>query len=101
MIWSVYKYGSKSYDYYDDGKPSTTHAGAPPIAGALGDSIGIAPEAAAWRLPIGAKKIGSGTMPRGRIAALGGLSRIGMGDVDVGRIGVVAVAAYLIWRALQ
>lgn len=96
MIYSVYNYGTKSYDYYDDGRPSPTHAGAPPVSATLGDTIGVAPEAAAWRLPIGVTKIGSGSMPRGRVATAGG-----MGDVDAGRLGMIAIGAYLAWRLLR
>ncbi len=100
MTFSVWNYGRKSYDYYDDGRPNaTTHAGAPPISGTFGDAIGDPPEACAWRLPIGARKVGSGDLPQGRIATAGGLSA--MGDAGVARVGVIAVAAYLAWRFLR
>ncbi len=96
MKFSVYNYGSKSYDYYDDGKPSSTHAGAPPYT-QLAGTIGKTPEGAAWRLPVGAKKVGSGELPRGRIASLGGISS----GSDVVKYGVLAVAAYFAWRHLR
>jgi hypothetical protein len=92
MRYSVYNYGTKSYDYYDDGKPSPTHAGPPPVA-PMGD-IGETPEAAAWRVPIGARKVGSGELPQGRIASMGGLPIGG----DAVKLGLLAVAAYFAWR---
>lgn len=93
-VYSVYRYGTKSYDYYDDGRPTPTHASSPSKISLGG--IGESPEQAAWRLPPGAKKIGSGEMPRGRIASLGGLSS---GDpVTLAGLGVLA---YFAWRAFR
>lgn len=93
MRFSVYNYGTKSYDYYDDGQPSSTHAGPPPIA-TLGDAVGESPEGAAWRVPLGAKKVGSGELPQGRVASLGGF----VSDSGALRLGVIALAAYFAWR---
>lgn len=98
MIFSVYQYGSKSYDYYDDGQPSTTHAGAPPLGSTSSADIGRTPEASAWRVPIGATKIGSGEMPRGRVASMGGVAEGGGGLV---KYGALACAVYLAWRYLR
>lgn len=94
MIYSVYNYGARSYDYYDDGKPSGTHAGAPPIISMGG--IGETPEAAAWRVPVGAKKIGSGDLPRGRVASLGGDP-----GSDLPRLGIAIGLAYVAWRVFR
>lgn len=91
-VYSVYNYGSKSYDYYDDGQPAPTHAGPPPIAPMGG--IGETPESAAWRLPLGARKVGSGDLPRGKIASLGGTDTAG----DLGKLAVIAGVGYLIWK---
>jgi hypothetical protein len=100
-IWSVYKYGRNSYDYYEDGRdPSSTHAGAPP--GKLRAAMGATPEQCAWPLPAGAKKIGSGPLPQGRIASTS--SGPGMGDlpsIDATTLGIAAVIAYVAWRALK
>lgn len=92
MRYSIYNYGTKSYDYYDDGKPSSTHAGSPPFVSLGG--IGETPEGAAWRLPMGARKVGSGEFPQGRIASLGGLES----GADVVKLGALALAAYFAWR---
>ena len=95
-IYSVYRYGTKSYDYYDDGKPAPTHASSPKSFSLGG--IGESPDAAAWKLPIGAKKIGSGEMPRGRIASSGLGSFSGGDGVKLAGLGL---AAYLAWRYLR
>ncbi len=93
-VYSVYNYGRKSYDYYDDGKATPTHASSPKMFSLGG--IGEAPDAAAWRLPLGAKKIGSGEMPRGRIASMGAFS-----SGDGVKLAGLGLAAYLAWRYLR
>lgn len=69
MIYSVYKYG-RGYDYYEGPSDGKTHAGTPPRARAAA-MLGATPEQAAWKVPAGAKHVGSGTAPRGRIASMG------------------------------
>ncbi len=93
MVFSVYDYGTKRYSYYDDGKPSETHAGAPAVISLGG--IGESPDRAAWRLPVGATKIGEGDMPRGRIASLGSFQS------STPKILLLLGAAYLGWRYLR
>ncbi len=70
MIWSVWNYKTRTYDYYEGGTPTGTHAGTPPTP-FMSSQIGMSPEQSAWRLPPGARKVGSGTVARGRVAALG------------------------------
>jgi hypothetical protein len=98
MIFSVYHHGAKRYDYYEDGRTEGTHAGAPTIL-ATG-KIGVIPEAAAWRLPLTAKKIGSGEIPRGRIASRGGgpLAGIELAPTTVAIGAVLGYLAYRAWR---
>ena len=100
MIYSVWSYASQSYDYYQGGQRTGTHAGAPP-APAFRHSVGATPEGASWRLPIGAKKIGSGPMPKGRIASSG--IALGMGDagVDLPTAAAVLAILYLGWKAIR
>lgn len=93
-IYSVYNYDRRLYDYYEGPGPSGTHAGAPPLLSLGG--IGATPDAAAWRLPAGSRKIGSGEMPRGRIASLGEF-RAGDGL----KLGMLGLSAYLAWRYLR
>lgn len=94
MIYSVYNYGTRSYDYYEGPGPSGTHAGAPPLVATGG--LGETPESAAWRVPAGSRKIGSGEMPRGRIASMGGTP-----SGTMVRFGVIALSALLAWRILR
>jgi hypothetical protein len=72
VIYSVYNYDRREYDYFDAPGPKGTHAEAPPKPLLAPTSMGVAPEAATWKLPIGAKRIGSGPMPKGRVASSGG-----------------------------
>ena len=93
MRYSVYDYTRRAYDYYDAPGPGGTHAGSPPVVRTLG-GIGTAPERASWRLPVGARKVGAGEMPQGRIASLSGAD----GFSDPTHFALLAAAAYLIWR---
>lgn len=97
MIYSVYDYNRRVYNYYDAPGPSGTHASAPPKPLLAPTSMGVAPESATWKLPIGAKKIGSGPMPRGRIASSSSLG-IGSFDASPGAIaGLAAIVVPILW----
>lgn len=99
MIYSVYNYNRRSYDYYEGPGPSGTHAEAPSRPLLAGPSS--SPEKATWSLPIGAKKIGMGDMPKGRIASAPSLA--GFGDYSLSSkavaltVGVIA-AVFLAGR---
>jgi hypothetical protein len=99
MQYSVYDHGSRLYTYYQDGRTEGTHAGAPSVLAS--GKIGVPPDAGAWRLPLGAKKVGTGELPRGRIASRGGgpLAAVDLGSPQnmVVAIGV-GYLAYLAWR---
>lgn len=90
--YSVYDYTRKVYDYYEGSGPGGAHAGAP-LVGSLG-GIGATPEQAAWSLPAGARKVGSGELPKGRIASLGGLET----QPAIVKLGLAALAAYAAWK---
>jgi hypothetical protein len=103
VIYSVYNPDTHQYAYYRGPGPSGTHAGSPKPRGKT--ELGSAPDDAAWKLPVAAVPIGSGSLPRGRIAstrstmfsgALGGL-----GDWDATTVGIWAGVAYLAWRFLR
>ena len=96
MKYSVYDYTRRAYDYYEAPGPGGTHAGSPAVARSLGQ-IGTAPDRASWRLPLGAKRVGSGERPQGRIASLGSMDLTS----NPLRLGILAVLAYVGWRALQ
>ena len=94
--YSVYDYTRRLYDYYEAPGPGGTHAGSPPTTKSLGQ-IGTAPDHASWKLPVGARKVGSGERPQGRIASLSGADLTS----DPIRLGMLAILAYFGWRALR
>ncbi len=100
MRYSVYDHRTRTYDYYEDGRTSGTHAGTPPVRSRtpLIDTMVATPEQAAWLLPMGARKVGAGELPIGRIATAASVG--GLGDLtdDPVRLGLVAVLAYVAWR---
>lgn len=96
MIYSVYDYTRRAYDYYEGDGPSGTHAGAPPIRSHA--QLGATPDQASWVVPPGAKKIGSGELPRGRVAVRAGAALGDALDVPLPKLVTVGVLAYLAWR---
>ena len=96
MRYSVYDYTRHAYDYYEGSGPGGTHAGSPPKPSAVGE-IGAAPDRASWRLPAGARKVGSGEMPQGRIASLGGADAFS----SPANVIMYAAIAYLAWSILR
>ena len=96
MKYSVYDYTRRAYDYYEAPGPGGTHAGSP-MAVRPERPLGASPERASWQLPIGARKVGSGETPQGRIASMGAAEL----DADPIRWGIYAAIAYLGWRVLR
>lgn len=93
MMYSVWNASKRAYDYYETSQPGPTHA--PPAAHvSMVGGLGATPDEAAWRLPTGARKVGSGATARGRIASLGSLET----TRDTLVIGAILVAGYLIGR---
>jgi hypothetical protein len=100
MIFSVFNVDRKVYDYFEGQGPSGTHAGTPPIRAHA--DIGATPDQAAWIVPVGARKVGSGELPKGRIATFNGGGALG--DFSSGgavKLGVVGLIAYLAWKAFR
>lgn len=93
MKYSVYDYTRHAYDYYEGPGPGGTHAGSPPAPRGVGD-IGASPETASWKLPAGAKRIGSGVLPQGKIASLDGADMFS----DPAQLAVYAALVYFAWR---
>ena len=96
MKYSVYDYTRRAYDYYEAPGPPGTHAGSPPVVRAMG-GLGTSPESAVWRLPVGARKVGTGEFPQGKIASLSGAD----GLSDPVHLVAYAVIAYFAWRHLR
>jgi hypothetical protein len=92
--YSVWNNGTRSYDYYATSGVPEIHAGAPPRVRT--GALGATPDQAAWPLPAGARRVGSGDVPQGRIASLGGDSAVGIPSVII-----YAAIGYFAWRALR
>lgn len=100
MMYSVWNQGLGAYDYFEDSSrqevlntPAPTHI--------RSRTMGTAVQAAAWPLPVGAKKVGSGPQAIGRVASR--RSAPGLGDVvdePVLKAGLLLGAAYLGWKYL-
>lgn len=100
MIYSVYNTETRAYDYYEGPGPKGTHAGAPPISG--GNQIGATVTQAAWKVPPGAHKVGTGELPKGRVASIASLGSLGDAiGIDGKKLAMIGVAAYLAWRFLR
>ena len=97
MRYSVYDFTRHAYDYYEASGPGGTHAGSPPAPRSIGD-IGAPPNRASWRLPLGARRVGTGYLPQGRIASLDGTD-----DMLSSPTTLIAYAAlgYVAWRILR
>jgi len=96
--YSVYDYTRHAFDYYEAPGPGGTHAGSPPAPRSVGD-IGAPPNRASWRLPPGARKVGGGDLPQGRIASLDGSDATS----NPSPVALVAYAAlaFVAWRILR
>lgn len=71
MTYSVWNDATRRYDYYQTPATTPIHAGSPAhVRGARG--LGATPEQAAWPLPAGAVRVGTGDRARGRVARNGG-----------------------------
>jgi hypothetical protein len=97
VIFSVYNYDTHGYDYYEGSGPKGTHAGTPPMRKPRSE-LGATPEQAAWLVPSGSRKVGSGELPQGRIASLSGSED---STADPVQLGMYALIAYLLWKAIR
>lgn len=94
MIYSVWNPRARRYDYYRTSEVGTVHAGTPHHIG--GGQLGATPDEAAWPLPPGAVKIGSGELARGRVATLGGFRA---GQIPTIAVTILAaMAGWYIWK---
>ena len=97
-VFSVFNYETQRYDYYEGSGPKGTQAGTPPMRRASSE-LGATPEQASWKVPMGARKVGSGELPQGRIAAMGDAGADPMAEVI--HLGTIAGLAYLAWKVLR
>lgn len=88
MRFSVWDEDRQTYNYYDG------HDSEPPTPGIGPRGLGVPPEDAAVRLPIGASYVGSGAQAVGRVAERG----VNFGSL--GRLAVIALSiygGYMVW----
>jgi hypothetical protein len=102
MMYSVWNRAARRYDYYQTSEVGPTHAPAPTHVRSSG--LGATPEEAAWPLPAGAKLVGHGELPRGRVARAGG-GGLALGSTSSSGA-MVALAAlgtglYVLWEELK
>ncbi len=101
MTYSVYNPATRRYDYYETADPAPTHASAPRAVPKR--ALGATPEEAAHRLPALARKVGSGALPKGRVASTSALGGGALGDVaDTMKkhpllSAAAGAVAYLLW----
>jgi hypothetical protein len=93
MMYSVWNNARRAYDYYRGPATSATHAGAPPVTRGASE-LGATPDQAAWPLPAGAVKVGSGEFPQGKIASLGAAD----GGPNLILYAALALLAYRMFR---
>lgn len=75
MIYSVWNPAARLYHYYEDNKPPTATPPTPSHLKGQPNELGWASDKASWKLPSGAKQIGTGQQARGMVAT---------SDFDVG-----------------
>lgn len=103
MIYSVWNQAAGHYDHYEDNAPDDrANAPAPRHLG-RSDTLGLTPEEAAWPLPLGARKVGSGPTAMGRIARLRGTSTassLSGFEVPVPLLALAAIwgLTFFVWR---
>jgi hypothetical protein len=99
MTYSVWNQGAGLFDYYETAKAQREVNVEPPGHLRGGRQLGATPEEAAWPLPAGAKRIGQGSLARGRIAGAGG-GALGAFALDPGllKLGMLGLSAFLVWK---
>ncbi len=99
MIYSVWSHANRRYDYFQT--PTRTEDTNAPKPSHLGhDTLGLAPEEAAWPLPSGAKFIGSGKYPKGMIASKssGGLGLGLIPDFTLDNLVLYGALGFFAWH---
>ena len=100
MIYSVWNQSAKAYDYYQNA--DRQNGANTPTANHLRQTkLGLTVEQAAWPLPAGSRKLGSGPFAKGRIA--GTRSGMGLGAFDDSsvKIGLLVLSAFLVWKFVR
>jgi hypothetical protein len=100
MRYSVWNQSTGLFDYFEGGREQDKLNA--PKPGHIGPrNLGSTIDQAAWPLPAGARKIGSGAVAVGRVARSGGSSGMsGLGDIfdSPTKIAIFAAFMYVAWR---
>lgn len=96
IIYSVWSYPLRAYEYFEGPFDGRIHSGNPPKASGA-DAMGATPEQAAWKLPAGARKVGQGPIPKGKIASMGDAPGADA-SWDWKTVAVIAAAVYFATR---
>lgn len=102
MKYSVWNFGTASYDYYEDARVSTGQ-NAPKPGHLVNRTLGSTIDQASWPLPSDAKRIGSGTVAIGRVATRkGAADALGetMLSSPLAKAGALLVSAILAYKYL-
>lgn len=98
MLYSVWNQGAGLFDYFE--APGVeAKVNVPKPSHLRSRTLGSTPKQAAWPLPAGARKVGSGEYARGRVASTGGsdLGSLAM-DHNLLMIAMLGLSAVLLWR---
>lgn len=100
ITYSVYSYPKKAYEYFVAPYDGKTHSGTPPKARGGGNAmgLGVTPEQSAWKLPAGARKVGEGPTPKGKIAAMGDAPDADSSGWDWKWLAGMVVVAYVLTK---
>lgn len=94
MMYSVWDHGARVYHYYQT--PDRNAATSAPKPAHLRSSVlGLSPERAAWPLPEGARKVGTGKYPKGMIASRH--SELGFIPLDFTPMNMLVLGAVGFW----
>lgn len=101
MIYSVWHQPQGVFRYFDDGVPQA-HLNVEKPTHLRERALGSTIDQAAWPLPAGAREIGSGAVPVGRVASMSGQA---LGDdVDTAsttKAVMLAIAGIVAWKVLS
>jgi len=103
VIYSVWNQAARLYDHYEDGAPDERANAAAPRHLGRADTLGFTPDEAAWPLPFGARKIGSGPTAVGRVArrrGAGAVPALSGFEVPMPLVALAAIwgLTYFVWR---
>jgi hypothetical protein len=101
MTYSVWDHAARRYDYYQTPNNDTAAHAPKPKHLRGGNKLGLTPDQAAWPLPAGAMRTGSGKYPKGMIASRGGGKGLGqiLGlDFTPTNILILGALGYMVWK---